>query len=587
MNVNISKYFALAAFLFATAATAQNLDPTVIVNRAYEGKLLEVDKPSLEMEVPDSVQQFDLDFDYSVFSSPYKGSYDFKPYQLLMKPYAASETEPVFYLRAGAGYTLKPEADIVWTAVNRDKFKLNVHADNRSYIGGYRSFKPVMSGNDALVLDRWRDQNSSSSTWKGYAIRTNAGIDGKYDWKRGLFSFDMAYAGLASKDTLKNRSYNAYDMNLRVSSKPHGDNYFMYDATIAYRMGRDKVQFPSSEDALNEHIFGMSAKLGPVLALSHRILFDLGLNMAAYSGAVKANAAEISIVPHYIFSKGKWHADVGLRVAKIFKPEDSMMYSAKDQILYPDVEVRYAALHDAMSIYAKVDGGNDLNTYSDIIGHNPFADMSFGREKAVLDATVKRFAFALGIDGRIARRFSYDLRAGYEDYGNAMLDAAVLTGVATCSYLPAVAYASYRKLYASLSWDWHTERIRFDGSVDYAYVPDFKEDVYNVFKPASLLAEATFEYNWNRRIFAGIDCRYSSSRTAMLSHVGSNVEDSFEPKRAVMPGFADLGLYAEFAASRKLSFWLRGGNLLNMTVQYIPLYAERGINFTAGICLKL
>ena len=56
---------------------------------------------------------------------------------------------------------------------------------------------------------------------------------------------------------------------------------------------------------------------------------------------------------------------------------------------------------------------------------------------------------------------------------------------------------------------------------------------------------------------------------------------------AVVPGFADLGLTAEYAPNRKLSFWLRGGNLLNATVQYTPLYAEKGINFTAGICLKL
>ena len=30
-----------------------------------------------------------------------------------------------------------------------------------------------------------------------------------------------------------------------------------------------------------------------------------------------------------------------------------------------------------------------------------------------------------------------------------------------------------------------------------------------------------------------------------------------------------------------------GGNLMNMTVQYNPLYAEKGISFTGGICLKL
>ena len=54
-----------------------------------------------------------------------------------------------------------------------------------------------------------------------------------------------------------------------------------------------------------------------------------------------------------------------------------------------------------------------------------------------------------------------------------------------------------------------------------------------------------------------------------------------------IPAYADLGLSFEYALSRKLSLWARGGNLLNMTIQRTPLYAEGGINFTAGICLNL
>ena len=62
-------------FLVASGfASAQNLDPTVEVRRTYEGKLLEAHKPQLSMSVPDSLTRFDLDFDYSVFETPYKGS---------------------------------------------------------------------------------------------------------------------------------------------------------------------------------------------------------------------------------------------------------------------------------------------------------------------------------------------------------------------------------------------------------------------------------------------------------------------------------------------------------------------------------
>ena len=65
---------AAAALLMASLpAAAQNLNPTVSVTRAYEGKLLESEKPSLRMSVPDSVTNFNLDFDYSVLANSYRG----------------------------------------------------------------------------------------------------------------------------------------------------------------------------------------------------------------------------------------------------------------------------------------------------------------------------------------------------------------------------------------------------------------------------------------------------------------------------------------------------------------------------------
>ena len=66
MNI-LKSLILLVVTLLPVAAAAQNLDPTVVVNRAYEGRLLEVHKPSMTMTVPDTVRRFDLDFDYSVW----------------------------------------------------------------------------------------------------------------------------------------------------------------------------------------------------------------------------------------------------------------------------------------------------------------------------------------------------------------------------------------------------------------------------------------------------------------------------------------------------------------------------------------
>ena len=75
-----------------------------------------------------------------------------------------------------------------------------------------------------------------------------------------------------------------------------------------------------------------------------------------------------------------------------------------------------------------------------------------------------------------------------------------------------------------------------------------------------------------------------SAGRAALDILLQNDNDVHE---AVIPGYADLGVYFEYAPSRILSVWARGGNLLNMTIQRNPIYAEKGINFTVGVCLNL
>ena len=71
--------------------------------------------------------------------------------------------------------------------------------------------------------------------------------------------------------------------------------------------------------------------------------------------------------------------------------------------------------------------------------------------------------------------------------------------------------------------------------------------------------------------------------------VGVETEVATARKMAAVsvPGYVDLGAYAEYATAWGLSFWLSAGNLLNQTIQRTPFYAEKGVFFTAGICLNL
>ena len=113
------------------------------------------------------------------------------------------------------------------------------------------------------------------------------------------------------------------------------------------------------------------------------------------------------------------------------------------------------------------------------------------------------------------------------------------------------------------------QNLRLDGRLEYRH--SWGKSVTEALLPASFVADVQALYDWRERVSAGVSCQFS---TAQSNGAGFEI-----------PWYADLGGCAEYAFNRNISLWLRGGNLLNMEIQRNPLYAEKGVNFTAGISL--
>ena len=122
----VSVLFCAAFPLSRQAAVAQDIDPTVEVTRQYEGRLAEVHKPVQQMPVPDSLQHFDLEFEYNIYDSPYGGTYSFDPLVLDMTPGAADSGRRKFFLKAGAGAPLQPVLDAVWSPGLDGNFRMGL-----------------------------------------------------------------------------------------------------------------------------------------------------------------------------------------------------------------------------------------------------------------------------------------------------------------------------------------------------------------------------------------------------------------------------------------------------------------------------
>ncbi len=570
----------VALVLLPLAASGQNLDPTVRVNKIYEGRLMEVEKPQLEMAVPDSVLRFDLDFDYSVTETPYQGTYEFNPYSLEMKPSPVVRDRNSFYLKAGAGYQLHPVFDMKWSPKLKVPFMFNAYASHGSFLGNYWK----ISENQGVALTKTGRSASEDRTWFGYDLVTRAGIDGRYDWKALAAAFDVSYEGLHQKDVYEYaRSYNSAEARLGAASKYEDGLRFKFDS--GYRFAQDDM--PSGDvKPLVESDFDLNMMFGYKLPNGGLGAVDFVADFVSTTGAVETGAGEIDLLPHYVMNFDRWRVDLGLRISTVFRTVDLKdSYDYKEQFLYPNVRVDCRLVPNALNLYLEFGGDCGVNSYSDMLKFNRHSNLNYGRGIwDMFGVSEESITAVIGLEGHAGYRFSYGIKGGYVNVGSAILEGVVKDSEG--GLLPALGYSSFDKAFVEADWLLLLNGLKFDGSVEYVHTWNriSPMDRRGLFMPPAVKGEASVSYTWKNRIMAGIDCGFSTCRKGGLV---DNTGEDVSVTEAKIPGYADLGLDFEYVISRKFSVWARGGNLLGMTIQRETLFAERGPYFTAGVTLNL
>ena len=524
---------------------AQNLDPTVVVTNTYAQQAGVVEKPSQLMEMPDSVLRFNLDFDYSALSVPYRGAYEFKPYLVELRPTKRPSGESLLYLSGGAGYTVHPELDVIWNPVQKDFFKLNVYASHRSYLGSYRNIG---------LQGGWFSHDGSLRG--GSNMRTVAGVNALYTWTGGRLEGDLRYRNIFSArqvnpDLRQKDAYNAVDFGLRLESDPDASLYYIV------RNRSTVMQAPQGKEAHVKTEAGIGTRFG-----EHYL--RLGV-LADIISTDPAGAGNIAITPRYVFENGDFTFDLGAKVSFLFR-SDNTFYALPGAPrgynfpLFPEVRITYCLVPDSIALYAAATGGYVMNTIESLADENPF----LGAFAGTFDASIERVKARIGARGNISERFYYDLSAGYALMANSLLWGFTDAG------LPAFGYVDkYHSFLVKLESGWKGDRIDAQANVLFQKTSLNEQ---RLFAPAMFEGNAKVVYNWGGRIHAGVTFEGTTERTTVL---GS------------LPGYADLGLLGDIQMTRNLGFWLKIGNLLDQTVQRVPFYAEKGIYFTVGARLIL
>lgn len=587
------KIYLVSAAMLMTAAVSfgQNFNPTVEVTNTYQGNASEVHKPLLGMNVPDSLLRFDLDFDYEVFEKPYQGAYSFKPYMLNMRPAKDAWRGRKLYLKAGAGYTLHPRFEFVFSPEQSGPFQMSVYASHKSYFGNYHEIKPELQ--DGLYR-----MKKSGGKFGGYDALTSAGFDGRYNWDRTILSFGIGYYGLAAKDSVMSRSYNAFDFNARVRSNNDSESYFLYDIGLRGRVANDGLDYKSfsfpdgvTVDKQNENWVLLDGLVGPVVNNSRSILVGFEAESASYSRFYDGNIGRVALIPSYRFKSGRWNLNLGVKLEFMFRNDaDTLSFGkmggGKGQIVYPDAHISFA-VGGNVALYADATGGSRLNTYSSQISENHHLNPSFLVAPVyelitpLVDNTVEKVNARIGVRGSAASSFQFDVNGGVGLYGNALMESGLFT--AGGDLVPALAYSDYNLIYANALVGLRTGRVKIDADFRYRGVSFPDNDALNLgFTLPKYSGGVRASYDISSRLYAGINVEAASWRDGKCASVAS--EDILDVR---VPGYVDLGVNCGYKFNRKWTLWLESGNLLCQTIQRTPFYAEKGPWFTAGISLNL
>lgn len=513
----------------SAALHAQDLTPNVVITNEFEGKVLEAAKDSFTPTVPDSVLSFDWNFNYSVFDSPYRGSYSFSPYEISVSKSPSEVQLKRFYLKAGAGYTFHPEFYFSFNPRLKGNFSCALENDFKGYSGPY-----VGTG----------------ERFHGYDMSENINFRSIVDAESHIFSFGAGYGFIAAGDTVRSRFLQCVDLSAAVRSNAGPDSRSRYSAGVYSRFVSDRL---SSMDPRSTGVL-LGGNFNYEYALSDRSGLDFLFAGKHYTGG---NApAFIRIRPSYSLRVRDFELDLGVR-------GDILAEMGKNWPLFPDVRVRKALLKDKLYATASVTGGSDLLNVSDLVSiyHHTTCVSSMVQTEGLRTQ--------LSFDGRVFESLQYTFDAGYVHYSKGILEStpSLQSGIETLTS------EEYGEAYLKAAFKWIGARVEA-----YENVRLSSFSGVDGIAPSAFSTDGYMNVFFSRRFSAGADLETAFSRKGLCAESGESLS---------IPGYVDLDLHAEYRLRGSFSVWAKMGNILAQPVRRSLLYAEPSFNLMAGIVLNI
>ena len=554
----------LAAVLLSVPAFAQ-IDPTVVVDREYEGKIdVDVRMPETPVAIADSLKVFDVSFDYSIFDRPFRDLYEFSPYQAASLGVVPPQAVPHFSARVASQYPLMPEVDLFGQLVP----KKNPNINFGMFVKYASETGNIPSMHDAV------------DTFKARRVRMSAGANFKYAWEKGELNVGGSYRLTEAKDAYGDHiavippSYprdsakhtsNAIEAGFNIRSTNVKDHEFYYDIDASFvssAKGLDFVKqyapYSFNESALNiDAVFGSSFE-------EHRMYVDVRSQNNWYSQPDGYYIGIIEFAPIYRYSKGRFDGRFGIRFSNSFAGDNNTS-------IYPDVDAKLELAENKLWIRGVVNGGrhiDNLGVYLEnapwIIAGGPVGEGEDSDFK--MRYTTRPIDSKLSVEGIIGSRLGLNVYGTYTSFKNKMqLYSARFDNSALPYIYPE--FTDYAKLSAGVELTWTSKDLRVFTSVQ-GNKYNSETTLYMLPKIESL---SQIEYNLKERLFLSTALVIQGARDSQLGQV---------------PTYIDLSAKAEFKVNRFFSVYLKGGNLLNKENYIYAGIGSMPINGGGGICIN-
>ena len=572
------KKYIISAVLFSLplCAFSQNINPTVQVTNDYQGKIMEVNKGELPVSVADSLLKFDWNFDYAVTDNPYRGAYDFTPYLIDTTPEAAPLKQSKLYFRAGAGYTFHPEASLVYTPLSSKKLGLSVYDNFNGFSGDWNAFSFDYGANNKL---------KAVDSRSGYLYRNRLGLNGRVSLGKPELLFDAGTDLLRSDSFISGNSYDAFDLKGSLNM-----NFSRWDLGIdaGFRRGSNILSTKYLDDFdMDESVLDLGFRIVHRYAPGRSFEFHPSMrsdffDYYDYGGQV----SNVRLAAAYKADFKRAHLRGGAMVSFVMgSVDDGMTFLGTGtvkphhgNILYPDLYADFLLVPQTLKVYASVTGGPEVDDLGTVLDERPFVQPS-RTSVFFADVVSTPYDAEFGLTGRVGARVQYKFDIGYKKVKNELSERIAMLDVC----YPQMLRVDYTLLHFDAQMDFTAER--YDAHLALTLQNQDIDPLVKAVALPNVKASASFVYNWNKRIYAGVSASYMGHRLQQYPlEEAPDADDGYAEK---VPGYLDLGLNAEFKYNRHLSFWLRSGNLLCQPVYQQLLFSQKGLWATLGLTLAL